>query len=161
MNSLPKKNKKYQPQANLTDHAPPSLSVMVSEVNLTINTGATQHICSEKILFTEYKKLEHDEQLFMGDSAVSKVERKRKVILKWTSRKELTLNNVLHVSDIRKNLISSSILSKKVFRMVFESEKFVLTRNGVYVGKDYLIVGLFKANVTVVDKSPRIYTHSS
>ena len=59
----------------------------------------------------------------MGNSAVSKVEGKGKVILKWTSRKELTLNDVLHVPDIHKNLISGSILSKKGFRMVFESDK--------------------------------------
>ena len=65
-------------------------------------------------------KLEKDEQLFMGNSAVSKVDGKGKVILKWTSGKELTLNDVLHVLDIRKNLISESILSKKGFRMVFE-----------------------------------------
>jgi len=36
--------------------------------------------------------------------------------------------------------------------MVFESDKFVLTKGGVYVGKSYLIDGLFKANVTVIDK---------
>ena len=43
-----KKNKKNHPQANLTDHASPSLSAVVSEVNLTTNnkdwwgeTGAT------------------------------------------------------------------------------------------------------------------------
>ena len=88
----------------------------------------------------------------MGNSAVSKVEGKGKVILKWTSGKELTLNEVLHVPDIRKNLISESILSKKGFRMVFESDKFVLTKGGIYVGKGYLVDRLFKANVTVVDK---------
>ena len=66
--SRPKKNKKDHPQANLTDHVSPSLSVVVSEVNLTTNnkdwwvdTGATRHFCSEKILFSEYQKLEHDE----------------------------------------------------------------------------------------------------
>ena len=122
-----KKNKKNHPQANLTDHASLSLSAVVSEVNLTTNnkdwwidTGATRHICSEKLLFSEYQILEQDEQLFMGNSTVSKVEGKDKVILKWTSRKELTLNDVLHVPDIRKNLISRSILSKKGFKMVFE-----------------------------------------
>jgi len=54
----------------LTDHASPSLSTVVSEVNLTANnkdwwvdTGAIQHICSEKLLFSDYQKLEHDEQL--------------------------------------------------------------------------------------------------
>ena len=34
--------------------------------------------------------------------------------------------------------------------MVFESDKFVLTKNGMYVGKGYLVDGLFRANVTVV-----------
>ena len=61
--------------------------------------------------------------MFIDNSTVSKVEVKEEVILKWTFRKELTLNDVLHVSDIRKNLISGSILSKKGFRIVFESDK--------------------------------------
>ena len=76
----------------------------------------------------------------MGNSVVSKVEGKGKVILKWTSRKELTLNDVLYIPDIRKNLISRSILSKKGFRIIFESDKFVLTKDGMYVGKGYLIL---------------------
>ena len=63
---------------------------------------------------------------------------------------------MLHVPDIRKNLISVSILSKKGFRMVFESDKFVLTKGGMYVGKCYLVDDLFKANVVVVEKSPCI-----
>ena len=88
----------------------------------------------------------------MGNSAVSKVEGKGKVIPKWTSGKELTLNDVLHVSDIRKNLISGSILSEKGFRIVFESDKFVLTKGRMYVGKGYLVDGLFKAIVVVVNK---------
>ena len=36
--------------------------------------------------------------------------------------------------------------------MVFESDKFVLTKNGMQVGKGYLVDGLFKDNVAVVDK---------
>jgi len=35
--------------------------------------------------------------------------------------------------------------------MIFESDKFVLTKGGVYVDKGYLVNGLFKANVAVVD----------
>jgi len=86
--SHPKKNKKDHPPANLIDHSSPSLLVMVSKVNLTTNkkdwwvgTGATRHIYSEKLLFSDYQKLAHDEQLFIGNSAVSKVEEKEKVIL--------------------------------------------------------------------------------
>ena len=36
--------------------------------------------------------------------------------------------------------------------MVFDSDKFVLTEGGMYMGKGYLIDGLFKTNVAVVDK---------
>ena len=36
--------------------------------------------------------------------------------------------------------------------MVFESNKFVLTKGGMYVKKGYLVDGLFKANAVVVDK---------
>jgi len=82
---------------------------------------------------------------------------KGKVILKWTSEKELTLNDVLHVTDICKNLISGSILSKKSFKMVFKSDKFIITKGGVYVGKSYLFDGLFKTNVVVDKKSVYLY----
>lgn len=64
-----------------------------------------------------------------------------------TSGKEVTLRNVLHVKDIRKNLVSGSLLSKAGFRLVFESDKFILTKSGVFVGKGYQDNGLFKMNV--------------
>ena len=67
---------------------------------------------------------------------------------------EFTLNNVLYVLDIQKNLVSGYLLSKNGFRLVFEFDKFVLTKNGMYVGKGYMSDGLFKLNVmTVVPKS--------
>ena len=43
-----------------------------------------------------------------------------------------------------------SLLSKKGFRLVFESEKFVLTKSGIYVGKGYMRNGLFKMNVMTI-----------
>ena len=60
---------------------------------------------------------------------------------------------MLHVSDICKNLIFESILNKKGFRMIFEYDKFVLIKSGVYVGKSYLIDGIFKVNVALWTKS--------
>ena len=36
--------------------------------------------------------------------------------------------------------------------MVFKSDKFVLIKGGMYVDKGYLVDGLFKTNVAVVDK---------
>ncbi|KAL9447409.1 hypothetical protein AB3S75_014971 [Citrus x aurantiifolia] len=64
-----------------------------------------------------------------------------------TSGKELTLNNVLYVPEIRKNLVFGSLLNKHSFRMVLESDRVVLSKNGMYVGKGYVNEGLFKLNV--------------
>ena len=67
-----------------------------------------------------------------------------------TSGKELTLNDVLHVPEIRKNLVSGSLLSKKGFKLVFVSDNFILSKNGMYVGKGYMSNELFKMNVMTV-----------
>ena len=82
-----------------------------------------------------------------GNSSTSKVVGKGKEILKMTSGKKLTLNDLLHGPDIRKNLVSCSLLSKNGFKLVIESDKFVLTKNGMYVGKGYMSNGLFKINI--------------
>ena len=72
------------------------------------------------------------------------------MILKMTSEKSLTLNNVLYVPEIRKNLVSGSLLNKHGFRMVFESDKVILSKSGMFVGKGYVCNGLFKLNITTV-----------
>ena len=101
-------------------------------------------------MFSTYQKVENGDHLTMGNSSTSKVVGQGTVVLKMTSGKELTLKNVLHVPDIRKNLISGSLLSKNGFKLVFVSDKFVLIKNDVYVGKGYLTEGLFKFNVMTV-----------
>lgn len=51
----------------------------------------------------------------MGNFSTTKVKRQEKVISKMTSRKEINLNNVLHVLDIRKNVIFGPLLRKNGF----------------------------------------------
>ncbi|KAI5316809.1 hypothetical protein L3X38_036516 [Prunus dulcis] len=125
--------------------------VLISEVNLVSNTkewwvdiGATRHICSDRKMFTTYQLLNQGKQLFMGNSSASKVERQGNVVMKMTYGRELTLNQVLHVPDIRKYLVSRALLSKNGFRLVFETNKFVLIKNGMYARKGYLNNGLFR-----------------
>ena len=60
------------------------------------------------------------------------------MVLKITFVKELTLTNVLYVLDIQKNLVSGSLLNNQRFRLVFESNKFVLSKSGMYIGKGYV-----------------------
>ena len=74
-----------------------------------------------------------EENLFMGNSTTSKVEGQGKIILKMTSGNEITLNDVLYVPDIIKNLISGLLLSKNGFRLVFAFDKVVLSKNRMYI----------------------------
>ncbi|XP_061358082.1 uncharacterized protein LOC133302336 [Gastrolobium bilobum] len=96
-----------------------------------VDTGATRHVCSNKGMFSSYTPTDNDEKLYMGNSSTSKVEGVGKVALKMTYGKMVTLNDVLHVPDIRKNLVSGSLLSKNGFKLVFVSDKFVITKNDV------------------------------
>ncbi|RVW46253.1 hypothetical protein CK203_096222 [Vitis vinifera] len=52
---------------------------------------------------------------------------------KLTSRKALSLSDVLHVPDIRLNLVSISLLGKIGVRILFDSNKIVLTKNDAFV----------------------------
>ncbi|GJR62490.1 pol polyprotein [Tanacetum coccineum] len=88
--------------------------------------------------------------LYMGNSATADIKGEGDVILKMTSEKELKLTNVLYVPEIRKNLVSGWLLNKFGFRLVFESDKFVLSKNQMYVGKGYAVDAMFKLNVMVV-----------
>jgi hypothetical protein len=116
------------------------LCATVSEVNLVgsnprewwIDTGATRHICSDKAIFSSLQASDAGEKLYMGNSATSTIEGEGTVILKMTSGKNLTLKNVLYVPDIRKNLVSGSLLNKHGFRIVIESDKVILSKSGMF-----------------------------
>ena len=135
-----------------------NLSAVVSEVNLVgynprewwIDTGATCHVCSNKNMFTSFESVDSGEKLFMGNSPTFEIQGQGKVILKMTSGKNLTLKNALYVPEIHKNLISGSLLNKHRFRMVFEADKVVVSKSGMFVGKGYVSNGLFKLNVMIV-----------
>ncbi|KAG7564246.1 Zinc finger CCHC-type [Arabidopsis suecica] len=112
--------------------------VVVSEANMMTNsndwwvdTGATKHVCSDVSMFSTYEQGSAGEKLYMGNASTATIAGKGKVVLKLTSGKELALTNVLHVPEIRKNLISGSLLSNKGFKIVFESDKVVLTKGGI------------------------------
>ena len=53
------------------------------------------------------------EKLYMVNVAAATIESKGNVIMKFTSRKEMTLLDVLHVPKIHKNLVPIPMLSKK------------------------------------------------
>ena len=69
------------------------------------------------------------------------------VDLKFTSGKIVQLKNVHHVPAIKKNLVSGSLLCKEGFKLVFESNKVVVSRYRLFVGKGYGCGGLFRLSL--------------
>ena len=69
----------------------------------------------------------------MGNFATSEIKGQGTVFLKLTSGNDLKLHNVLYVADIQKNLISGMLLSTHGFKIVFESQKIILSKHGMDV----------------------------
>ncbi|OAP06745.1 hypothetical protein AXX17_AT3G34920 [Arabidopsis thaliana] len=92
------------------------------------DTGATRHICLDRLMFSSYVKNKSDEELFMGNSATSMIEGYGKVVLKLTYGRELILTDVVYVPDMRKNLVSGSLLSKHRFAFKIDVDKLVISK---------------------------------
>ena len=137
------------------------LTTVISEVNLVgsnpkewwIDTSATHHVCSDKKMFSTFEPIETGENEFMGNLTTSKIKNQGKVVLKMIFGEELTLIDVLYVPEIRKNLVSGSLLDSHGFRMVFRLDKFVLSKSRMYVGKWYMSDRMWKLNLMTIIES--------
>ena len=83
----------------------------------------------------------------LGDSHTIEVAGIGEVLLKFTSGREVTLKDVFHVPNIRKNLVSGFLLNKAGFKQVFEADQYVLSKNGMFVGKGYACDDMFKLDI--------------
>ena len=137
------------------------LTAVISEVNLLgsnpkewwIDTGTTHHVCLDRKTFSTFEPIETEEKVFMGNSTTLEIKGQGKVVLKMTSGKELTMTNVLYVPKMYKNLVFGSLLNSHGFRLVFKSDKFVMSKSGMYVGRGYMSDGMWKLNVMAIIKS--------
>lgn len=114
---------KKKPEASNAEN---KFMAVVSEVNMLedagdwwIDSGATRHVCNNKNLFTIYEQVSDGTFLYMGNSSIAAIMGKGTLDLKFTSGKVLTLSDVYHVPDVRKNLVSGSLLNKHGFNLVF------------------------------------------
>jgi transposase InsO family protein len=57
------------------------------------------------------------------------------------------LKNVQHVPSIKKNLVSGSLLCRDSYKLVFESNKCILSKYGTFVGNGYDSGGLFRLSL--------------
>ena len=145
------------PKANLVE-GDDIIAVVISQANMVtnpknwvVNSGATRHICANKDAFTSYTPVVDDEKVvYLGDSHTAQVLGKGKVMLKLTSGKTLALNNVLHVPNIRANLVSVALLGKVGVKESFESDKIIMTKDNIFVGKRFCNQGLFVLSISEV-----------
>nr|GEZ78568.1 hypothetical protein [Tanacetum cinerariifolium] len=70
-------------------------------------------------------------KLYMGNHATADIKGEGDVVLKMTSEKEIKLTNFLYVPEIHKNLVFGWQLNKFGFRLILESDKFVLSKNQI------------------------------
>ncbi|GJS38074.1 zinc finger, CCHC-type containing protein [Tanacetum coccineum] len=111
------------------------------------NKGATVHVCKDRCWFKTYESLNDGSILYMGNESTALVHGRGCVDLKFSSWKIVSLFNVLHVPNIRKNLVSSSVLNNYGYKQVIESTKFVLSKHGVFIGFGYLSNHMFRLNI--------------
>nr|GFC74842.1 polyprotein, putative [Tanacetum cinerariifolium] len=62
--------------------------------------------------------------------------------------------NVLYVPNIKKNLVSGFKLCKSGVKAVIESDKVILSKSNIFVGKAYACDGMFKLNINNITSSP-------
>jgi hypothetical protein len=95
--------------------------------------------------------------VLMGNGSRASVQGVGTVNLKFTSGKTVQLKNVQHVPSINKNLVSGSLLCRDGFKLVFESNKVVISKFGTFVGKGYECGGLFRLSLS--DYCTKVINH--
>lgn len=100
----------------------------------------------------------HEVLIVNNDS--KKVARWDNIELQFTFGKKLVLVSVLHILDIRMNLISASLFCKKRLKAVLESDKIIISKNEqsdkiimskkeLFVGNRYSYDGMFRLFINV------------
>ena len=97
----------------------------------------------------------------MGDHHTIKVVGVEEVELNFTSGKTLILKEVLHTTEIWKNLVTGHFLNTTSFTQTIGSNIFTLTKDNVFVEKGYATDGMFKLNLNINRKVFSAYMLSS
>jgi hypothetical protein len=96
--------------------------------------------------------------LLVGNGAHARVHGIGTITLKFTLGKIVQLKNVHYVPSIKKNLVRGSLLCRDGFKLVFESNKCIISRFGTFVRNDYDNVGLFRFSL-LDDNCNKVVNH--
>ncbi|GJX91384.1 hypothetical protein Tco_0344710 [Tanacetum coccineum] len=118
-----------------------------------IDSGATYHACKDHCWFDTFHPVQDGFVLHMGDESTKPILKRGNVVLEFNFGKTITLVNVVYVSGLRKNLMSGLVLNKCGYKQVHESDNYILSRRGVFVGFGYYNNGMFMLNLNKVPKA--------
>nr|AAR87214.1 retrotransposon protein, putative, Ty1-copia sub-class [Oryza sativa Japonica Group] len=125
----------------------PTVFSVNQSTNWWVDTGANVHVCADISLFSSYQ-VARGSTVLMGNGSHASVHGVGTVDLKFTSEKIVQLKNVQHVPSIDRNLVSGSRLTRDGFKLVFESNKVVVSKHGYFIGKGYECGGLFRFSLS-------------
>nr|GEV68343.1 zinc finger, CCHC-type [Tanacetum cinerariifolium] len=117
------------------------------EVAWWVDSGATSYVCKDLRWFQVCKSNEDESFVKMGNVVTEPIKGIGRVLLTFTSEKTLCLDNVLYVPMIRKNLVYEIVLNKCGYKQVLESDKYILSRHGSFVGFGYVCNGMIRINI--------------
>lgn len=134
--SMPKPVTDFNAHVNLIDE---QFIAMITEINMDsgsdgwwIDTSASRHVCYDRAMFKTYTNIE-DKKVLLGDSHTTNVAGIGDVGLNFSSGKTLVLKDTMHVSEIRKNLVSSFVLNKIEFSQSIGEKFYTTTKNGIFL----------------------------
>ena len=112
--------------------------MVTNSKNWVVDSSPTRHIYANRDAFASYTLVGDDKKnVYLGDSHTAQVLGKGKVMLKLTLGKTLALNDMLHVPNIRANLVSVALLGKVRVKVSFEYDRIVMTKNNIFVEKGF------------------------
>ncbi|GJY79620.1 zinc finger, CCHC-type containing protein [Tanacetum coccineum] len=117
------------------------------DVTWWVDARATVHVCKDRGWFKTHESLNAGSILHMGIESTALVHGRGCIDIRFSTKNIVPLFNVLHVPNIRKNLVSSSILNNCGYKQVIKSNKFVLSKHDVFIGFGYLCNQMFKLNI--------------
>ena len=123
------------------------MAVIANPFDWWFDSSATVHVYNNKEQLKAYDESSIEQQMLMGNHNKAKVLGKGTVEVKMSSGKMMILTNVFHVLDIKKNLISANFLCKSGIKIVLKSDKLILSKNGIFVGKGYATNGMYKLSI--------------
>ena len=123
------------------------ITMIVNPFNWWFNLGATVYVCNNKEQYKTYDESSIEQQVLMSNHNKAKVLVKGTVKVKMSFGKIMILTNIFHVPDIKKNLVSTNLLCKSGVKTVLESDKLILSKNRIFVGKGYATDGMYKLSI--------------